>query len=190
MSGKKLVNSEGEHKQPDGSISAEDTPSEEEDANTTIPTVMITKSDSESMIKLLSSLSENYESSNGAINAKVRIDFSAFPSMLDGVFMGGLSYPKLRVGKNIVHVIGGDTWGVVLNSMNGREWQLYIMSAGDVAASMCINPWDAVTPGGQPVTISYTGAIKPLDLYRNVLSRSCPAHLNYDGDQVIFGNMK
>ena len=110
--------------------------------------------------------------------------------MLDGVFMGGLSYPKLRVGKNIVHVIGGDTWGVVLNSLNGREWQLYIMSAVDVAASMCINPWDAVTPGGQPVSISYTGAIKPLDLYRNVLSRSCPLHLNFDGDKVIFNNMK
>ena len=50
MSGKKLVNSENESKQPDGSISVEETLSEEEDANTTIPTVMITKSDSESMI--------------------------------------------------------------------------------------------------------------------------------------------
>jgi hypothetical protein len=105
--------------------------------------------------------------------------------MLDGSFMGGLSYPQLRVGHNIVHVIGGETWGVVLNSMNGREWQLYIMSAIDVAASMCINPWDAVTTGGQRVSTSYTGAIKPLDLYRNVLARSCPTHLNFDGDKVI-----
>jgi hypothetical protein len=183
MSGKKLVSSEGESNQPDGSISIDEAPSG--DSTPTIPTVMITKSDSESLIKLLSSLSEDDESSNGAVNAKVRIDFTSFPSMLDGSFMGGLSYPQLRVGHNIVHVIGGETWGVVLNSMNGREWQLYIMSAIDVAASMCINPWDAVTPGGQRVSTSYTGAIKPLELYRNVLARSCPIHLNFDGDKVI-----
>ena len=85
MSGKKVVNAENESKQPDGSISAEENPLG--DANTTIPTVMITKSDSESLIKLLSSLSEDDESSNGAVNAKVRIDFSSFPSMLDSVFI-------------------------------------------------------------------------------------------------------
>ena len=154
----------------------------------TIPTVMITKSDAEGIINLMEK--------NSKINQpkvlqpiKARIDLISNPSMLDSVFMGSSLYPKLRVGHLTVHVISSETWGVVLNSANGQEWLLYIMSAADVEASMAATPWYGVSQGHQPLSTYFTGAADALQLYRNAFARQCPTHLDIDSGQVLVRNL-
>jgi hypothetical protein len=154
----------------------------------TIPTVMITKSDADSLMNALSVAAEGTDPTL-ILPVRTRISLATSPGMLDSTFMGGKTCPKLRVSPRIIHVLGGEIWGIVLDSLNGREWQLYIMAAADVAASIATIPWHAITTSQQPVSTSYTGTLKPLNLYNNMLARHCPAHLGLDGDQVIVSKL-
>lgn len=154
----------------------------------TIPTVMITKSDAEGIINVMDKNSE-INQPNVLRPVKARIDLISTPSMLDSTFMGSSLYPKLRVGHLIVHVISSKTWGVVLNSANGQEWQLYIMSAADVEASMAATPWHGISQGHQPVSTYFTGAASALHLYRNAIAQKCPTHLDLDSGQVLARNL-
>ena len=63
------------------------------------------------------------------------------------------------------------------------------MAAADVAASIATIPWLAITTSQQPVSTSYTGTLKPVNLYYNMLARHCPAHLGLDGDQVVISKL-
>lgn len=153
-------------------------------ARATIPTVMVTKSDADSLMSALNSVSEGSHPTL-ILPVRTRISFATSPSMLDGSYMGGAMAPKLRVSPRIIHVLGGDVWGIVLDSVNGREWQLYILAAADVAASIATIPWHAMTSSHHPVSTSFTGTLKPLNLYYNMLARHCPSHLGLHGDQVI-----
>lgn len=153
----------------------------------TIPAVMITKSDAEGMMRVMEANSRiNERSTLHPINA--RIDLVSSLSMLDSTFMGSSLYPKLIVGHLVAHVICSEEWGVVLNSSNGQEWQLFIMSADDVEASMATSPWFAVTPGHLPVSTYFTGAASALNLYRGTITRQCPTHIDLDGGQVLIRN--
>jgi hypothetical protein len=154
----------------------------------TIPTVMITKSDADSLMSTLSAASEGTDPTL-ILPVRTRISLATSPGMLDSVFMGGKMSPKLRVSPRIIHVLGGEIWGIVLDSLNGREWQLYIMAAADVAASIATIPWHAITTNQQSVSTSYTGTLKPLNLYYNMLARHCPTHLGLDGDQVVISKL-
>jgi hypothetical protein len=154
----------------------------------TIPTVMITKSDAHSLISALSAASEGTDPAL-ILPVRTRISLATSPGMLDSSFMGGKISPKLRVSPRIIHVLGGEIWGIVLDSLKGREWQLYIMAAADVAASIATIPWLAITTSQQPVSTSYTGTLKPVNLYYNMLARHCPAHLGLDGDQVVISKL-
>lgn len=183
MSGKKKSNEKRAHPLVD-SFSILDGHS----MKATVPTVMITKSDADTMMSALSASMDGSDTTL-ILPVKTRISLKTFPGMLDSSFMGGKISPKLRVGPRIIHVIGGEIWGIILDSLNGREWQLYIMAAADVAASIATIPYHAITKGQQPVSTSYTGAMKPLNLYHNILARHCPAYLGMEGDQVLISKM-
>lgn len=142
-----------------------------------IPTVMITKSDAESLLSTLASSS--------ADGTQVRIDLTSYPSMLDTTYMGSESYPKLRVGRQVVHAVGDGQWGIASSSVNGREWQLYIMSAADTITMMFSFPLPAVTSGNQKVSTTFAASIDPLEIYHGMISRQCPTHIELDGDHVV-----
>ena len=140
---------------------------------------MITKSDAESLISILEA---------APTSTRARIDLTSFPSMLDSPYMGTYAYPKMRVDKQMVHVIGGGLWGVVLSSVNGMDWQLVIMSATDATSTMSINPWSALSKGKQPVSTSFAGSISALSVYEGAIARQCPKHIELEGDQVLITN--
>lgn len=190
MSGRKQSKSVGNQGPPHaGSIHPNDhIVNSLEDPDLTIPTVMITKSDAEGMINVIE-MNSKINAPNVLRPIKARIDLISSPSMLDSTYMGSSLYPKLRVGHLIVHVISSETWGVVLNSSNGQEWQLYIMSAADVDASMAAAPWHGISQGHQPVSTYFTGAAGALNLYRNAIARQCPTHLDLDNGQVLVHNI-
>jgi hypothetical protein len=118
--------------------------------------------------------------------ARVRLEVAAVPSMLDTDLMGHGSFPKLRIGQKMVHVIGSGAWGVVLTTQNGKEWQLFIMDKNDIMSSAVVTPWIVLTSGGQTVTTTVAGTINPLDVYKHLLGRKCPAYVALDeGDGIV-----
>ena len=137
----------------------------------TIPAVMLTKSDT---LLLREAIARDPE------GAKVRIDLAAMPNMVDTEYMGNYDFPKLRLGPNIVHVIGSGSWGVVLTSQNGKEWQLFIMDRNDILSTAVVTPWIASTPGKQAITTTVAGTINALEVYRNILGRKCPSYVSVD----------
>lgn len=167
----------GKKQHDDGSAPAPltDEPVLVDDIQLNIPTVMITKSASESLLKSLDA------SPGGAI--RVRIDLTSSSSMLDTVYMGRMAYPKLRVSQQVVHLVGRGQWAVVISATSHGEWQLYIMSAADAAASMSTTPWIAATPAKQLVSTSFAASMNSLEVYRGMISMKCPTNLDIDADQ-------
>ena len=140
-----------------------------------IPTVMITKTASESLLRLIDASSEDV--------IRVRIDLTSSPSMTNTVYMGRETYPKLRVSQQVVHAIGDGLWAVVISATGNGEWQLYIMGAADAAMSMATTPWIVATPGKQLVSTSFAASMSALQVYGDMTLMKCPTRLHIDADQ-------
>ena len=140
-----------------------------------IPTVMITKSAAESLLRSRDANSESI--------IRIRIDLTSSSSMINTAYMGRETFPKLRVSQQVVHAIGDGLWAVVISATGHGEWQLYIMSASDAAVSMATTPWVVATPGKKLVSTSFAASMSALQVYSDMISMKCPTRLHIDADQ-------
>jgi len=143
-----------------------------------IPTVMLTQTDSDELYALL----RDRQARGGS--TKVRVDVSATPMLLDSSLMGADDYPKLRMRRNLIHVLGQGQWGAVLNSNTGTEWQLFILAKSDMV-SVHYSPAKALSPNKQPISTTAALTINPVELYARLLSRKCPWYIAVDESNTI-----
>jgi hypothetical protein len=147
---------------------------EEEDIedNIKIPTVMITKSDRENLISTIEEIKLKNKS-----KLKIKIELSSLPMVLDSEFLGNNMYPKLKMQKNIIHVVGRGKWGAILTLTTGSEYQLFIMSKKDMNNA----PFDAITSNNNPISINGLNSANPVESYNNYLTNKCSTDFSFDG---------
>ena len=98
--------------------------------------------------------------------------------VLDTTLMGATSYPKLRMRQNIIYVIGRGSWGAVLTSNTGLDWQLFITQKADI---------DSFTPGNvlpDNTVLAHRArtfwggfTTNPVEVYAMMISRQCPTYI-------------
>jgi hypothetical protein len=116
---------------------------------------------------------------------RIRLNLQSIPSALDHDMMGNDQYPKLRAAKHLIHVLGRGSWGAVLNSATGQEWQLFIMNKADIANSLAATPVQAHTPHGHPVSTTVAFSLHPIEIYSHYLAKKCPVSISVQGRRIV-----
>jgi hypothetical protein len=165
--------------------------------NLGMPSVMVTKSDGDALIELISNqnLAEN-------LDAKVQITIFAENMILNSEFFGNFDYPKLWMRQNIgnistfdtgisilfclffyahlVFVLGRGNWGTFMtlistNTENAHgDWQLYLMNKRDMSVAQMTPTIDLQTTGRQTKNTISTIISNPVEIYSFLISRKCP----------------
>jgi len=150
----------------DGS-SASESSSKISSSDKTITTVMLSSKDGDEFLHTLRQAKQSH-----ADKVRVSVEISAKDMGLDSTLLGANEYPKLRVKKNLIHVVGRGRWGCILTSQNGGEWQLFIQRKEELNA---VHVWPAVVinKAGELVTVTPNLSNNPVDLYATLLSRTC-----------------
>lgn len=141
--------------------------------NIKIPTVMITKADRENLIATIEEIKLKNKS-----KLKIKIELSSQPMILDSDFLGNNLYPKLKMQKNVIHVVGRGKWGAILSLTTGSEYQLFIMSKKE----MNNVPFDAITSNNNPISINGLNTANPVESYKNYLTNKCSSDFSFDGN--------
>ncbi len=149
----------------------------------TIPTVMLSSKDGEDLLQTLSKLREEHGK-----EADVTVEIQNKHMLLDSNLLGSNDYPKLRVRRNLIHVVGRGRWGCILTTKSGSDWQLFIQRKEDLNA---VHMWPALVMGnmgndgvGEVHTVTPALSYNPVEVYANAISRKCPTHLAALSDQV------
>jgi hypothetical protein len=133
-----------------------------------IPTVMISMSDGAELSNTVKLLQKKKK------QAQVRVDVSMLPMMLDSEYMGNLRYPKIRISTNMIHVMSRGNWGAMLTSVNGQEWQLFLLPKSDLVNEFQ-SIWSVGTTSNTLVTSNSACTYDSLTYYRYSIARKCPS---------------
>lgn len=168
-----------------GSGSDESTPAaasvgldEAEVDSKTLTTVMLSSSDGADLLHTLARAREEPHPRHPMPRSvRVGVEISSKDMTLDSSLLGAMEYPKLRLKRNLIHVIGRGRWGCILTSQNGGEWQLFIQRKEDLTA---VNIWPTVVTNsnGELMTITPVLTNNPVEFYSGLLSRTCPKGLS------------
>jgi mannosidase alpha-like ER degradation enhancer 2 len=142
-----------------------------------VPTVMLSSKDGEDLLTTLRDAKMNYPHLlPGSAEARVTVEVATRDMLLDSSLLGAQEYPKLRMKKNLIHVIGRGRWGCVITSQNGGEWQLFIQRKEDMNT---VQIWPTIVPNahGEYMTITPALGTNPVELYANMVARTCPRGL-------------
>jgi hypothetical protein len=110
-------------------------------------------------------------------SVSIALSVRAAPMQLLTEDMGHVAYPKLFVRPNLIHAVGTGRWGVMLSSVSGEEWQLFIASKTDLLLSNLVKPVDVSSPAGEAVCTRGNFMGSAADVYRHLLGRQCPLHI-------------
>ena len=137
------------------------------------PAVMITKSDAERIVKVISWLKSQ------SIEPVFEVVVSSTPMALDTVYMGSNLFPKVHVKDKVIAVYSREIWGVVLTSnvSANQEWQLFVLNREDLAS---ITPWKIKSAKGRELSASAYFSNNPVLTYSQILARKCPSFLQID----------
>jgi len=139
-----------------------------------MPTVMLISKDGADLVELLAA----HAAENNGVEARVQIRVSSTPMFLNSPWMGDFSRPQVRMKRNVVHVVSRESWGAILSSATGQEWQLFIMSKSDMSA-VPVWPTTVLTENNQQITTTSVLSLNPLELYKRSLSRTCPSFVQH-----------
>ncbi len=154
----------------------------------------MTKSDAEVLMKLVRWLHQEAENQRRTGDADFPREFlapvfevvvSSTPMAVDSVHMGSGVYPKVHQKGSGIVVYSREPWGVVVSNERavgaavptGGEWQLFVLARNDLVP---LTVWTVTSPGGHEISAATNFNTNPVQLYRNLLSRKCPAFVSVD----------
>ena len=146
---------------------------------------MLSSKDGDDLLSTLSKLREEH-----GTEALVTVEIQNKHMLLDSNLLGSLEFPKLRMRRNLIHVIGRGRWGCILTTKSGTDWQLFIQRKEDLNA---VHMWPALvmgTVGSDGVkevhTVTPTLGQNPVQVYANAIARKCPTYLTaLDGEDTV-----
>ena len=143
----------------------------------TLPTVMLTKYDSTSLLKDIKLLKDRSH------HILVSVNVRKIPNAVDIEAFGEVEYPKGTVSSTSVAIASSGVWGVKLWLVD-NQWQ--IMVSNKYAASFTTNNmWTVLSAEGFPLTTALYGTLNPLEMYKLHVSEQCPATLSFDQTELL-----
>lgn len=142
-----------------------------------IPVVMVSKKDGKEMLDILMKAQE-YN-----LDPKLVMHVSSVPTILDNVMMGYSNYPKVRVGKSIMHVITSSQWAAVLSESTTGQWQMYLTNRDDID-NLETTPWQVSGRNGKTTTTSLL--LSPFQMYMQIASEQCPSFVRASAHDITF----
>jgi len=143
--------------------------------STTIPAVMVSNSDGKFIIDAMEYLHRK------DVRTEVVMDMENIPTILDSAYMGYRDHSNIRMGENLIHILGQGKWGAALSKTDNREWQLYIVPTTELAGHV---PYSVTTTRGQQVTTNNIFSFNSVDIYQRMISEQCPSHIYVDKNDV------
>jgi len=139
------------------------------------PAVMLTKTDAEAVMKMMTWLRRQN------LSPVYEVIVTSTPMSLDLPSMGSFVYPKVHVKDKIIVVYSREEWGVVLTNAAtvGQEWQLFVLRRADLGS---LTPWKMASPAGLDMSATPQFSHNPTELYSRILSRKCPSILSVNAD--------
>lgn len=152
-----------------------------EEAEALPVTVMLSKSDGDTLAQLLlgrhaPQKDKQSVGEGGDSGARVRVASEVAHMVLTSELMGDSTYPKVYLQHKQILVVGSGRWATLLKATKGEDWQLYLMSREDVSLTYATlsPPHPALTAGGHRKVLPHTVLAEPLALYAHTVTRKCP----------------
>lgn len=153
-------------------------------------TVMLSRSDGDAFEAAVRVAAEAV-AADGALTASFHIEANVENMVLRSELMGDASFPKLWMHRRSIFVLGSGQWATLLKAQQGKaeeDWQLYLMSKGDVYAThhSLIPPNQVRSRGGYPKSLPFTILQDPAALYLHTYKRKCPGILRVAANKDVF----